>query len=1102
MPHRLTALLGRLGWLIAAASVSVFHDSYAANHHVYLTYHWHLHQPIYWPENAPGTNHYQYAEDSIGLKFGNQGNYYAGSNEEHPTNHLWDGDGGQFDAVFSKADRINAYQFGGRDSIATMGNHANAGASVSYSGSLQENIASLGRAGRSYAGNWNDGYKEARGWLTGSGHPKADMIGITYHHSFSPLLPKSVLRKEIQIFKEIWWKNWGGNPDKSDHSKGFWPVECAFSRHMIPILMEEGYAWSIVANSHLARTCANYMDVAQRGTSGWNIDPPNRADRLGPSVPAHQWWGGQIDGRGGLFPAPYAYQAHRAQYIDPATGQEQLLTIVPMCDLLSYQNGFSTMGTGDIENEIAAFADGPVIVLMAHDGDNAWGGGSSYYFESVPGLMNEAAGKGMNPSTIEHFLEQVDINNLSVVHIEDGAWVNAANDWGHPQFINWLWPPARDPASPGYDFNDPRTWYDLETPGWAEDWRNWAVLMAATNYLETAEQMWTDGGGEVAAWRIQEPTQPNGTDNNPNFVEQGWHYFLGGLDSGFMYYGTSLDDEVKQTLASNRALERPAPSDGSLKDWVDARKDAEDATPPTVFKPQRFPWNPGGRGWGPTTGYRAIGFDGQAPWPSDFHIWTHVFDVSGVQRVTLKVRVDNDGINPMDNHDNETYAGGSSVGDWIDIDMTVNRRVLSKTYNGNNATINFFLTPHVMADYYWAKVSGYKDKLLDYYIEAEDTEGNIHKSDIQHVYVEDDGAVTTPPGTPQNLAANATSASSIELTWDSVNGATGYTVSRGGSVISSVSTNGYTDNDLNPETQYCYTVTASNAAGISAASPQACATTQATGNGGDPEPETPFQMDGIRDADGYLQTAPGMTLYAALRGKKLYVATWAAGGGEANGSFNDHFIFVANELQPEAATIAPWGKAGLVAVTPDKPYLAAESTNDFIGWFNVNGSSNHTKNAGTDGQMEGVLDLGQHFGANLPPVLYLAAVAYQTGDDGELAAQAPAGNSDNNLDPAEFFAIPVTALKDDNADGLLDRLDPLIDFTMRAAPAVSGGSVTLAWTAVPGRTYNVHWTAGFNQWNDAPDGTGLVAGPGVDMMSYTYPDALSGAVSFRISVEQ
>ncbi len=247
-----------------------------------------------------------------------------------------------------------------------------------------------------------------------------------------------MLRKEIPIFKEIWWKSWNGNPNKSDHSKGFWPVEAAFSETMIPVLASEGYNWAIIANSHLARTCQNYMSVAQRGTSGWNIDPPNKDDVLGPNVPATQWWNSQIDGRGGAFPAPFAYLAHKAKYVDPNTGQETKITIVPMCDLLSYKNGFATMGTGEIDAEIAPFNDPshPSIVLMAHDGDNAWGGGSSYYFESVPALMNEAASKGYHPITIEQFVAWHSPADSDVVHVEDGAWVNAANDWGHPQYIN------------------------------------------------------------------------------------------------------------------------------------------------------------------------------------------------------------------------------------------------------------------------------------------------------------------------------------------------------------------------------------------------------------------------------------------------------------------------------------------------------------------------------------------------------------------------------------------------------------------------------------------------------------------------------------------
>ncbi|MEM7147694.1 MAG: hypothetical protein AAF591_21500 [Verrucomicrobiota bacterium] len=724
-------LLIAITLLLAALSHAPANDS------VHLSYHWHLHQPIYWPERAPApqNNRYQFAADSVGLKFSNNGNYYAGSSKEHPENQLINGDGGQFQEIFSKADKINAYQFAGRNSIATLGGHADGGASVSYSGSLMENIWSFGKDNaHGYGSNWNAGYSEARGWTTSGGFPKADMIGITFHHAFSPLLPKSVLRKEIQIFKELWWKTWGGNPDKSDHSKGFWPVECAFSQSFIDVLVEEGYEWVIIPNSHLARTCQNYMDVASKGNSGWNIDPPNRADRLGPWVPANQWWSGQQDGRGGTFPAPFAYQAHRAKHVNPATGAESIINVVPMCDLLSYQNGFASMGTGDIDSHIAPYNNPaqPCLVLMAHDGDNAWGGGASYYQESVPNLMNEAASKGYSPTTIQQFLNDHPVPAGDIVHVEDGAWVNAANDWGHPQFINWLWPPVRPPSDPAYDSNDPRTWYD-PVNGWASDYRNWAVIIAATNHVETAENLLG-----VAAWKIQEPYQKDGTDNNPNAAEQGWHFLLGALDSGFMYYGVSLDDEVKQTLACNIAVDKVA---ATVTPVIET---SSDTVPPTVFKPQRWPHNPGGMGWGPLTGYRAVGFEGNDPYDSDFHIWTLVHDVSGIQSVTLKVRLDNDGVNSLATNDNETYAGGAEVGPWQDLPMTGRAIPTGNVYNDNE--INYFLAPTAIADHYYAAVDGYRNQLLDYYVEAVDSQGNTHRSEIQHVYVEDDGTPGSNPG--------------------------------------------------------------------------------------------------------------------------------------------------------------------------------------------------------------------------------------------------------------------------------------------------------------------------------------------------------------------
>ncbi|MCU0772095.1 MAG: hypothetical protein MUE94_10065 [Verrucomicrobia bacterium] len=1161
MKHPVIQLLVIVGACLAA-------PTQAASTAVHLTYHWHLHQPIYWPETnrfSPQTNRYQFAADSIWLKTTNGGNFYPGSTDKHPRNALVSGDGGEFDSVFDKADRVAAYQYRGKDSIDTIRtSHPDGGASVSYSGALQENIGSLGRANSyGYGSGWNSGYTTARGssadYRTTSSHPRADMVGMTYHHAFGPLLPKSVLRKEIQIFKEIWWKSWGGNPNKSDHSKGFWPIEAAFSRHMIPVLVEEGYQWSIVANSHLARTCTNYLDVAIKGTSGWNIDPPNRADQLGPSVPANQWWSGQIDGRGGAFPAPFAYQAHRVKHVNPETGVESFITVVPMCDLLSYMNGFSPMGTGEIDAHIAPFNNPaqPSLVLLAHDGDNAWGGGYDYYMVSVKDLFRDAANNGYRPTTIQQFLTDHPAPAGDVVHVEDGAWVNAANDWGHPQFVNWLYPPTRPSSDPAYNGQDPRTWYDLETPGWTEDWRNWAVLIAGANYCETAEQITVSTGGSVQAYKIQEPVQTSGVNNNPNAAEQAWHFYLGGLDSGFMYYGDSLDDEVKQTLAVNRAASFASSVIGS---------GALDQTPPTVFKPQRFPWNPGGKGWGQLTGYQPVGFDGQPPYSADFHIWTHVFDVSGTTNVTLYVRADVDGVNPLGSHQNETYAGGSEVGAWVALPM--NKRTVPTGNVTGNPNISFFLTPQAIADYYWAKVTGYTNVLLDYYVQATDSKGNTHKSDIQHVWVDSgsgsssgggntnacDGrvciapapavqgnpvniyyspaggplagapqvylhlgwnawnpvvspdaamtlnapsnrweitvnapanatqldcvfnnggstwdnnsgadwhfAVTTnsspqSPAQPTGLTATAVSSNQINLAWSAAYGATGYVVSRGGSPISSTALTSYSDTGLQPNTPYCYTVTATNAVGSSSPSSSACATTPS----GTLTNYPPFVMDGAADFAGYRLSTNSPQLYAAVRGSKLYVACQSA----ANGSSNDHFLFVTDQLLGSATTAAPWAKSGLIAVSASKPYMAAEGANNYATWNNAPAGATLTKASSSSGVLEGTLDLTAAFGA-LPEVVYVAAAAYATADGGNLVGIAPAG-SGPHLDPGEFLALPLIAFKDDNGEGLYDRLDPGLDFRIESTGA-EGNGLRFSFACVPGRSYRVVYRESLtNSWS-------------------------------------
>lgn len=708
-----------MGWGIPSAQSAT----------VYVSRFWHNHQPLYWPEwngNGNQTERIQYAWDSICLKNGQT--YDTGTG--HPDNNLTD--------IFGNADRVSAYQGRPRDSLASI--NGAGGFAISYSGSLIDNVRSLGANSQmGYHSGWADGNREARGWKTPSGSSRLDLVGFTYHHSLGCLLPKAVFRKEIQMFKQAWWKAWGGNSDMSDHSKGFFPTEMAYSTEMVDVLADEGYDWVIVASHHLSRTCPTYNDYVTPTSFNIKSSPPNRADQTGPS-PASGWWFSEPNpGQAAWNVSPYAYQLHNVKYVNPSTGAEKTMVAVPSDDALSYKAGYSGAEMGMISGNIAPYAtdpNNPVIVMPATDGDNAWGGGYDSWMVSTPSFFGSCASAGYQICAVQDLVNAHPPSDT--VHVEDGAWIFPESCYGSPYYLKWVEPPLNTTnASMCY----PYTKVDLETPGFALKFWSWAAVMAGANWCETAEQIWKDKGGTVEAWKIQAPYDWDGTHSSPNIVERAWHIYLGGLDSGFNYYGgLGNDDEVKPSLATRRAYEM-------LATYVNANV-ADDRTPPTVFRPQRFPWNPGGYtfGW-----FNSYGSGTNASYlkkmPSEFYIWTHVYDVSDVANVRLKVRMDADGSNPLSNNQNETYAGGGDVSAWITIPMTM--RELPDTREELNAAagngqIDYFITPPVLADYYFAKitdsnVSGFRGKLIDYYIEAVDTRGNTNRTDIQHVFVEDDG---------------------------------------------------------------------------------------------------------------------------------------------------------------------------------------------------------------------------------------------------------------------------------------------------------------------------------------------------------------------------
>src|ERR1039458_7058936 len=976
-------LLYRVAPLALLFAVIVPLPVLANNTSVHTTWLWHLHQPVYWPDRRSyGTDHYENAWDTIQQQNGGR---------PHPSPEV-------LSTIFGAGDRIAAYQGGPKNTIGVLKgdtggpNYVNAGAQVSFSGALIENVQSLAAAGQlGYGSGWNGANQTARGWTTSGGKPRMDLVNFTYHHALAPLLSDETLEMELRIQQRQMDLFWGTSPAGS---KGYFPAETCFSERLIPVLKKVGINWSVIANTHLARACADFPVAT--GSGGEMCDLPNLADQLSPAQGAGNYQRMSIDrGCSPIQVMPFGFQLHYARYVDPNTGAESKIILAPSDQVFGWKDSYSTWDLGLIAPVPARNNPAhPSLVFCAHDGDNAWSGGSSYYNEWVSQMAGQAAGKGYEPTTVEQFIADFPPDANDVVHVEDGGWVYADGDFGSPVFINWHWPPSY--SSGGANVVDPSL-------GVSDKADNWRIIIATENRVKTAQQI------AATTPRIDQVRDPGSFSTAPNGVELGWHYYLASLDSGFVYYGCHDDECQRATTAQSNAC--------SNVDSILASSSVNDTTPPTIFIPQRHPWNPGGTNFGNQYGYKTV-----VATNSDFWIWTYGYDVSGITNVSLQLRLN--GTNPPTSDQFKTYAGGALAGAWQTNAMT--KRVVAPVTG---------VTPEYIADYYYSKVTGITNAFVDYYVSAADARGNLYKSPIQHVWVGDGSgggsgsggggsgpvtlspaspvagnavmiqynatgrnlasanpvkihlgwnnwatvlspdatmtfntasnwweysttvsasatqldcvfnngsgtwdnnggadwhfAVTTnsnpqAPSQPQNLSATPSATNQINLAWAAASGAAIYFVNRDSSVIGTTAAASFSDTGLAANSSHCYFVIASNNVGASAASATVCTNTRAVVTN-----LPAFVMDGAFDSAGYLLANNGMVLYGAVRGTTLYVATWSPGTSGPN----DHFIFVSDQLLPGATAVAPWAKAGTVAVSVNKPFLASESQGTYVSWF-------------------------------------------------------------------------------------------------------------------------------------------------------------------------
>lgn len=548
------------------------------------------------------------------------------------------------------------------------------GAQVSFSGSLIENLNHLKAAGNGNFNNWLSPWNQARQWKTSKNNYRLDLVGFGYHHPLMGLIPYFDIRKQIQAHKNIFAQNFTGS-----YSKGIFPPENAFTERMIPALTDEGFQWVLVDNIHFDRTCKNYPF-----STGGNIYEPNRADIQNPDpndwVALNNLWAPTKNS------ARWGRQPHYAQYIDPATGKTSRIIVVP-CDRYmgneDGRGGFGALNYDNVMSQLAAYNTDPhhpILIVLHHDGDNYGGGSQGYYDNNFQNFVNwlKANPNRFVCTTVQDYLDMFPPDTSDIIHVEDGSWSGADN--GDPEFKKWN--------------GDP---YNNYSP----DRNSWGVITAAQNYVHTAQQI------------------------NPNAAptQNAWKFLMNAEASDYWYWDGSSGGlwDAHPTRGSNLAINEAKQITAT----------GNDQTPPTIYIPQREPYNPGGKEWNKTMS-------------SDFKVWTYIYDISGLKSAVLKYRLDRDGVNNLQSNDNETYAGGSEVGSWQSVTMTA--QYIAPQTNPQ---------PIYKAFEYSAMVSGLHDTLVDYYIEATDSLGNTSRSAIQHVYI---------GGSASGSSGNATN-----ITWSPIN---------------------------------------------------------------------------------------------------------------------------------------------------------------------------------------------------------------------------------------------------------------------------------------------------------------------------------------------
>lgn len=664
---------------------------------------------------------------------------------------------------------------------------------VTMSGAVINNVQSFFETGNpvglnnpTWGKDWTTTYTTKK---TTNGYNTLDLIHFTGHHSMGPLVGNDYFLKDL-IYQNVTAAQpyFLGSSFKS--SKGFFPTELGFSERLIPVLDKLGIKWSVLGNNHYSRTLTDYPLLNDAGKDCL-VSPPNRAD-LQNSNDTGEWKsvGMAHEQQTVVNKFPFASTPHYVKYVDPATGKETKIAGIPVDQNGSWLEGWEGEATANgSEINYSKYETinptHPQYFVVAHDGDNSSGraGSSGTWFNAQAVTYSQAGVTGMG---VDEYLKQHPIDTNDVAHVQDGSWIDTRDSASDPQWGHWnipfgIW------KGQFADFNKatglnlaPKTNLDGAVDGMTVSFeygyhyleRNFALLQPAMNYAKTAEQIWLDShpnywspttaldkevtypGNQLNPWMMSFPVKGDAANDykgGANPAELGWYFLIPAIDSGFGYYDENQDDGVKPTLSFNQSLYFTKP-------YVTSNLD-KDKTGPSVWWPQRWPYNPGSVNCDKSEGWTKQYFD------NTFGIFTYADDVNGIKDIKVKVRPHlgikwdsatgkwtGENASKFTSKDNTfrvydpkaAAASGATgiepslVGDWKDYSMK--ERDLSKDINGvawqATSTATFQKVPaQEIGSLYYSYITEYRDQLLDYYIEATDSKGNVTKSDIQTVYV-------------------------------------------------------------------------------------------------------------------------------------------------------------------------------------------------------------------------------------------------------------------------------------------------------------------------------------------------------------------------------